>query len=290
MLSTGLFACCSPLRSIMRKTTPQTSQASTRPKAPPADDTIAIAEAGNEAATPSTPTTAKPPSGVLERGITILECFTEDRLRLQLREIAESTGLDKATALRLLNVLTRARMVHRFDNGCYAPGPTLLHMGMLYRRTFDIGSRLQPALQEVMHETGETVAFYVRDRDERVCLYRENSNQEVRHHVEVGARLKLSAGGSSSHVLRYFTGGNTPLASAIARDGFGITREERVPQMASVAVPVFESGGEFQGALVVIGIASRQSLAAQRKAVEVVRRALAEHGFGSRPPKDWSKR
>lgn len=231
----------------------------------------------------------QPPSGVLERGLSILECFTEDRLRLKLRELADCTGLDKATLLRLLGVLVRARMVHRFDDGAYAPGPALLHMGMLYRRTFDIGTRLQPVLQEVMRQTGETVAFYVRDGDERVCLYRENSSNEVRHHVEVGARLKLSAGGSSSHVLRYFTGGNTPHAEAIARDGFAITREERVPQIASVAVPVFDSDGAFQGALVVIGLAQRQSATAQRKAVQVAQKALVQQGFSSRPPRDWRR-
>ena len=121
-----------------------------------------------------------PPPGVLERGIAILECFREDRLQLSLRELAELTGLDKATLLRLLGVLQRARMVHRFDSGSYAPGPALLHMGMLYRRTFDLGARLQPLLREVMELTGETTAFYVRSGEERVCLFRENTHKEVR--------------------------------------------------------------------------------------------------------------
>ncbi|MBU1361676.1 MAG: IclR family transcriptional regulator [Gammaproteobacteria bacterium] len=257
-------------------------------KAAPAKDAAPTAKTAGDGTGASESGSPRPPSGVLERGLSILECFSEDRLRLQLRELAECTGLDKATLLRLLGVLVRARMVHRFDNGSYAPGPALLHMGMLYRRTFDVGSRLQPALLEVMRQTGETVAFYVRDGDERVCLYRENSSNEVRHHVEVGTRLKLSAGGSSSHVLRYFTGGSTPQADAIARDGFAITREERVPQIASVAVPVFDSDGVFQGALVVIGIAPRQSASAQRKAVQVARQALAKQGFGSAPPKAGS--
>ncbi|VTU34498.1 Kip operon repressor protein [Variovorax sp. PBS-H4] len=228
-----------------------------------------------------------PPAGVLERGITILNCFGEDRLRLQLREIAHLTGLDKATALRLLGVLVGTRMVHRFDNGDYAPGPALLYMGMLYRKTFDMGARLQPVLQAVMRETGETVAFYVLDGEERVCLYRENSSNEVRHHVEVGTRIPLAAGGSSSHVLRHFSGRDTPLSEAIARDGFAITREERLPQIASVALPAFDSDGCFLGAMVVIGIASRQSAAAQRRAALVVRKALHAQGFSSQPPLGW---
>lgn len=237
--------------------------------------------------TPVVPTAATPPSGVLERGIAILECFNEDRLRLPLRELAQITGLDKATVLRMAGVLMRSRLLHRFDNGDYAPGPALLHMGMLYRRTFDVGSRLQPVLRRVMEATGETVAFFVRSGDERVCLYRENSGHELRHHVEVGARVKLADGGSSAHVLKAFTGGQTPQAENIRRDGFAITREERLPQMASVALPVFDGDGGFLGALVVIGLAPRQSPAAQRKAVQVARHELALVGFASRPPKDW---
>lgn len=225
----------------------------------------------------------RPPAGVLERGIAILECFSEDRLRLSLRDLAECTGLDKATLLRLLGVLARARMVHRFESGVYAPGPALLHMGMLYRSTFDLGTRLQPVLHNTMRATGETVAFYVRSGDERVCLFRENTSKEVRHHVEVGTRLKLADGGSSAHVLKVFTGGNTPLARDIHDKGYAMTRAERVAEMASVALPVFESDGTFLGALVVIGLASRFSKEAQLNAVDVVRRELALQGFGTRP-------
>lgn len=229
----------------------------------------------------------KPPAGVLERGISILECFREDRLRMSLRELAECTGLDKATLLRLLGVLMRARMLHRFDSGSYAPGPALLHMGMLYRRTFDLGTRLQPVLHAVMQQTGETVAFYIRSGDERVCLYRENTVKEVRHHVEVGTRLALSAGGSSAHILLSFTGGATPHQVEIDAKGYAMTRAERVDEMASVALPVFDGDDAFLGALVVIGLASRHSVAAQRKAVDIVRRELALQGFATLPPSGW---
>ncbi len=230
----------------------------------------------------SSKTTSAPPIGVLERGISILECFEEDFLRLSLREIAERTGLDKATLLRLLGVLTRARMVHRYDDGNYALGPSLLHMGMLYRRTFDLGARIQPVLRQVVQETGETAALYARSGEDRICLYRENTSKEVRHHVEVGTRLPLAAGGSSSHVLRAYTGGETPHAQMILEKGYAMTRAERIAEMASVALPVFDSDGSFVGALVVLGLASRHNEQEQLKAVEIVRRELAAQGFASR--------
>lgn len=237
-----------------------------------------------EAAHASAP---KPPAGVLERGISILECFREDRLRMSLRELAECTGLDKATLLRLLGVLQRARMVHRFESGSYAPGPALLHMGMLYRSTFDLGTRLQPVLHAVMQQTGETVAFYIRSGDDRVCLYRENTLKEVRHHVEVGTRIPLVAGGSSAHILLAFTGSPTPHQAEIDAKGYAMTRAERVDEMASVALPVFDGDGAFLGAMVVIGLASRHNTVAQRKAADIVRHELALQGFASAAPSGW---
>ncbi len=239
---------------------------------------------GTTAVPPDALPTPTPPSGVLERGLSILQSFRQDRLRMSLRELVDSTGLDKATLLRMLGVLVRARMVHRFENGSYAPGPALLHLGMLYRSTFDIGTRLQPALHEVMRQTGETVAFYIRSGDDRVCLYRENTANEVRHHVEIGTRIPLLDGGASAHVLLAFTGGNTPHQTEIDTHGYAMTRSERVAEMASVALPVFDADKTFLGAMVVIGLASRHDAAAQRKAAEVVKEQLALQGFSVRAP------
>lgn len=231
----------------------------------------------------------KPPRGVLERGLSILACFSTERLRLSLRELAELTGLDKATLLRLLAVLLKERMVLRLESGQYVPGPALLHYGMLYRRNSDLGELLQPVLREVMQRTGETVAFYVKSADERVCLYRENSVREVRHHVEPGTRVPLSAGGASAHILKYFSGLETPHAADIARDGQVLTRAERVPEMASIALPVLDQGGEFLGSLVIMGLASRQSVQAQVAGANLARRLLAEQGFETTPPTDWRR-
>ncbi|MET4576174.1 IclR family transcriptional regulator [Ottowia thiooxydans] len=224
-----------------------------------------------------------PPVGVLERGISVLEAFSEDRLRLSLRDLADSTGLDKATLLRLLGVLVKARMLQRAESGHYSPGPALLHMGMLYRNSFDLGSRLQPVLHAVMQRTGETTAFYVRSGNERVCLYREITHKEVRHHVEPGTRRDLASGGASAHILLHYTGSPTPHVQQIQDQGFALTRAERVPEMASIALPVFEGDGQFLGALVVIGLASRHPEAAQLAGVAYAREQLALHGFQTRP-------
>ncbi|KAG1478289.1 hypothetical protein G6F53_014279 [Rhizopus delemar] len=66
-----------------------------------------------------------------------------------------------------------------------------------------------------------------------------------------------------------------------------MTRSERVAEMASVALPVFDADDAFIGALGVLGLASRHDEAAQLKAVEIVRHELALQGFRTTPPAAW---
>ena len=80
------------------------------------------------------------------------------------------------------------------------------------------------------------------------------------------------------------------LTSATKSNGIAITMpywDERVAEMASVALPVFDGDGAFLGALVVIGLASRHGVAAQRKAADIVRQQLALQGFTSKAPSGW---
>jgi len=222
------------------------------------------------------------PKGVLERGLLILECFNREQPRLALRELAGRTGLDKATLLRLLATFLRTGWVLRFDDGRYAPGPATLRLSGVYLSTFNLADRLQPVLGRVMQQTGETVAFYIRSGNERVCLYRDNTPRGVAHHVEVGNRIPLAAGGSSAHVLLAHTGDNSGTSRQVRAKGYWITRNERLPDLASIAVPVFEGDGSFLGALVVIGPSARQTEASQLAAVAVAVGELAAQGFLTR--------
>jgi len=225
-----------------------------------------------------------PPLGVLERGLCVLACFSRQQPRLHLRELAEATGLDKATLLRLLATFVRYGYLQRFEDGRYAPGPASLRLSGIYLSTFNLADRLQPVLARVMQLTEETVAFYIRSGDERVCLYRDNTPRGVAHHVEVGNRIALADGGSSAHVLLAYTDGAAPNAAEVRAKGYWITRNERLPDLASVALPVFEGDGRFIGALVVIGPSSRQTTASQVAAVDIAARELAAQGFSSQPP------
>ena len=99
----------------------------------------------------------------VERALSILEAFGETRGRLTLAQIADETGLYKSTILRLCGSLTRFGYLNRDPDGTFRLGPSLWRLGSSYRRNFDLGEHIRPALRRLVEETGETASFFVRE-------------------------------------------------------------------------------------------------------------------------------
>ena len=207
----------------------------------------------------------------VERALSILEAFGETRAELTLTEIAEETGLYKSTILRLAASLGRYGYLVRDDRGLFRLGPGLWRLGSSYRRNFDLDEFIRPVLRELVNETGETASFSVRDGDERVCLYRENSRHPIRHHLDEGVRLPLDRGAAGRVLLAYAESSGSE--NRIIRDGFAISVGERSPDVAAVAVPVRRADGAIRGALAISGLASRFDAAARENALPVLQKA-----------------
>ncbi len=213
------------------------------------------------------------------RALTILDCFEGEKDTLRLKDIAEKTGLYKSTILRLAGTLEAYGYLRQNENGTFMLGPTLWRLGSLYRNRFDFASHIRPMLKRLSDETSESVSFYVRDGDVRVCLLRQNGPQAIRHHLDEGAHLTLDAG-AAGHLIRAYTDGGGPKASQILRDGYAVSLGERDPDTASVAVPVIASNGRFAGALTVSGLLSRFDAEAREKAIHLAKESAAEIGPG----------
>ena len=188
----------------------------------------------------------------VEKALSILEAFSNEKISLTLTEIAAETGLYKSNVSRLAASLERFGYLKRDPNRRYRLGPALWRLGSLYRRSFELGESVRPVLRQLVQDTGETASFYVRDQDERLCLYRENSPNSVRHHLEEGARLTIHSG-AAGHVLAAFTLGDSAAKAHLERDGSCISQGERNPQIAAVAAPVFDATGQIYGAVSVSG-------------------------------------
>ncbi len=192
----------------------------------------------------------------VERALSILEAFGEHADRLTLARLAQETGLYKSTILRLAASLERYGYLIRSKDGLYRLGPSLWRLGSIYRRTFDLGEHIRPELRRLVEATGETASFYVREDDERVCLYRENSPHAIRHHLDEGSRLPLDRG-AAAHVLRAFSGEDGEVGRRTREAGFYISVGERNPDVCAVAAPLFGASHELRGALAVSGLTTR---------------------------------
>jgi DNA-binding IclR family transcriptional regulator len=73
--------------------------------------------------------------------------------------------------------------------------------------------------------------------------------------------------GASAHVLLAFSDGKGARAKAVRERGYDISLGERDPQVAAVAVPVFDLAGKFRGALAVSGLIGRFTEKARRAAI-----------------------
>lgn len=197
----------------------------------------------------------------MDRALAILEAFADGTQKLALADLSARTGYYPSTILRLSGSLARAGYIQRDGDGMFRLGPSLLRLGVLYRNGFDLADYVRPALARLVERTGETATFFIREGDQRVCLYRHHSPRLIRHHVEEGGRLPLDRG-AAGHVLSAFTGGVGERLDAVRAEGLSVSLGERDPEIAAVAAPVFGRGGRFLGALGVSGPKSRFGQAA----------------------------
>lgn len=215
----------------------------------------------------------------VERALTILDAFREGEESLSLAALAEKTGFYKSTILRLAASLERFGYLARDPGGYYRLGPSLWRLGSLYRRSFDLGEHVRPELRRLVEVTTETASFYVREKNERVCLYRLNSPRAVRHHLDEGVRLPLERG-AAGRVLLACDGGNGEPYETIRRTGHYVSLGERDPEIAAAAVPVRDTAGHVRGALSVSALLSRFGAEAQARALTALgesAKRLASH-------------
>ncbi|WBU63624.1 IclR family transcriptional regulator [Paracoccus aerodenitrificans] len=196
----------------------------------------------------------------VEKALSILDAFSEDRMSLSLSEISRETGISKSSLPRLLNSLILFGFIARDPSKRYALGSNVWRLGALFRRRFDLGEKVRPELRQLVELTGETASYYVREQEERICLYRQNSPNPVRHHLDEGSRLSIDRG-AAGHALS---------ATDTSPDDIFVSVGERNPEVAAVAVRISSRDGELRGALCVSGICTRFDETARQTAADLL--------------------
>lgn len=226
-------------------------------------------------------------SGVAERLISILECFSMRRRELTLTDISRQTGLPVSTAKRMIDDLCRFRILERIDNNAYRIGVRLWQLGSLAPHARDIREAALPYMNDLSSATGENVQLLVLNGTEVVVLERISGLRAVPTHTDVGGKLPLHATGVGKVLLAlsspalldrvvsqglprftpYTIADESTLREAldqVRHTGLGYSYQEMSLGAISVAAPIIAgSDGTLRGAL---GLVTRPTIDLSRLA------------------------
>lgn len=188
----------------------------------------------------------------VDRALSVLTAFQRGDGEVSLAELTRRTGLIKTTVMRMALSLESFGLIRRVDDGGYRLDAEVMRLAACYQHAFGLADHVTPVLEKLARATGETASFYTRRGDQRLCLFRVESANQIRMHVQPGD-LRPMDKSAIAQVLRHFDRGrataeiDTPIFTS------GVTD----PHSAAVATPVFGPGGALLGALALSGPVTR---------------------------------
>jgi DNA-binding IclR family transcriptional regulator len=189
---------------------------------------------------------------VIDKAFAIIGCFNEDNKSISLKSIATTTQLNKSTIIRICRSLIKHNFLVKDEfTGNYQLGYSSWKIGSVFKNTFQVDVEMRNILNNICIKTGQSVGYWIRTGQKKVCLYRVNSKSELNHHLTEGSVYPLVAG--SGKILLAYSENKTKLIKEIEKRGYIHTAEERLKNIASVAIPIFNSNNKFCGVLNVSG-------------------------------------
>lgn len=187
-------------------------------------------------------------AAAVDRAISLLAAFKPGDKSLTVTDLAQRTRLYNSTVLRLLASLAHGRLVQRTADGQWALGPEVARLAAIYSASFSLEDVVLPEMRALVERTQESVAFHVRQGEQRLVLFRVDSPQLLRDHVRAGDLLPLDRG-AGGRVLMAFAGAKGKLYEQVRRDGYVTITGDRVPGLAGISAPVWRNRSELVGAL-----------------------------------------
>lgn len=200
----------------------------------------------------------------LSRGLAVIRTFNAERPRQTLAEVAEATGLARATARRFLHTLVTEGYADT-DGSEFWLTPAILELGYYYMSGLGLPAIAQPHLERLSRVTQESCSLSVLDGNEVVYVGRVPVRRIMTVNITIGTRFPahatsmgrvLLAGLSEEELDEYFasteraaltprtTIDETPLRSTLAsvrESGWCLVDQELEPGLRSLAAPVFDA-------------------------------------------------
>lgn len=162
----------------------------------------------------------------------------------------------------------------------YSLGGRVIRWAGVYVATSDLCSKSMLMMKSLFRETNETVTLYVVEGDERVCVERIESSQNVRIVESIGLRLKLYHGSGGQAILAFMDKSEIDRILSLAAEeiqdkvedeirtirqqldetrekGYSISHGQWLSGASGIAAPIFGSRGKPIGSISISGPSDR---------------------------------
>jgi DNA-binding IclR family transcriptional regulator len=128
----------------------------------------------------------------LAHGLALLQCFRVDAPFLSNKELAQRTGLSKATISRLTYTLA-ARGLLMYDTHLrrYRLGSTALSLGYPLLASLKVRQIARPLMKRLADEAGGSVSLGIRDRINMVYIETSRGHDAMAFRPDIGASLPM---------------------------------------------------------------------------------------------------
>lgn len=206
------------------------------------------------------------------RALAIFDAFDKEHLTLTLQQISERIGMPKTTTFRLVHTLERAGFLIRLENQGYCLSLKLVRLAGMVRGTSNICEIARPVMADVNRQTSETITLNTVNGSDRLCLDVVDTPSPLMSMVRPGQTMPMLLGASSRILMAYMaqdeldallkvTAAKSNLDRAaldkeltrFRRQGYALSRGQRVPGLTAIAVPIFDIDGRVQYSLALTG-------------------------------------
>lgn len=208
----------------------------------------------------------------LAKGLRVFECFNAQASRLTIAEVAAQTGFDRATARRCLLTLHTEGYAD-YDGKFFALTPRALRLGMTALGALQLPQIVQPWLDQLADQIGQSCSVSVLDGQEVVYLARAAQKRVMSIGLTPGSRLPAHCTSMGRVLLAalpelearallhasdltprtiHSLSEESEIMQRIAQtrlDGFALIDQEVEIGLRSIAVPVINAKGRVVAAL-----------------------------------------
>lgn len=139
----------------------------------------------------------------VSRALTILELFGEQRPALTTSEIAQLTGLNRATAYRFCQTLLSLGYLEEMQPRTFRPGVKAISLARAALSSRELPELALPYLRDLRDATGETVNMAIPDGPDVVYVSRLLSDNLLALRLFVGSRLPAYASSLGRAMLAF---------------------------------------------------------------------------------------